>query len=171
MPKKKIAVLLGNDFEDSEFRHPVDSLTNAGHEVEVLGVETGSELVGKQGKEKVTPNARVSDREVGDYDAVLIPGGYSPDHLRTDEGMVSFVKSAFAKGLPIAAICHAPHLLIEADVVRERTITSWPSVKTDLENAGAKWVDREVVVDAPLITSRNPDDLEAFSNALLEQLA
>jgi len=170
MPKKKIAVLLGNDFEDSEFREPVDRLTQAGHEVEVLGVENGRELVGKRRDERVTPSACVADRDAGEYDAVLIPGGYSPDHLRTDEAMVGFVKSAFARGVPIAAICHAPHLLIEADVVRERTMTSWPSVKTDLENAGATWVDREVVVDAPLITSRNPEDLEAFSNALLERL-
>jgi len=111
-----------------------------------------------------------SDRDPDEFDALLIPGGYSPDHLRMDRDVVAFVLDFSATGKPIAAVCHGPQLLIEADLVRGKQVTSWPSVRRDLENAGAVWVDREVVIDDPLITSRKPDDLGAFSDALLSAL-
>ena len=113
----------------------------------------------------------VSSASVDDYDALVLPGGVAnPDALRTDADAVAFVRDFVASGKPVAAICHAPWTLIEADVVSGRTVTSWPSLQTDLRNAGAEWVDEQVVQDGNLITSRNPDDLPAFSSALLEAL-
>jgi len=166
----KIAVLVGPEYEDSELLVPVKRLTEAGHEVEILGVEAGRELVGKKGKTKVQVDAAVADRRPEQYDALLIPGGHSPDHLRTDAGVVDFVKRFGAIGRPIAAICHGPQLLIEADLVRGRRMTAWPSVRTDLRNAGVEVVDEEVVEDGAFITSRKPEDLDAFSRALLDRL-
>lgn len=107
-----------------------------------------------------------------DYDALLLPGGVAnPDQLRTDERAVRFVRAFFEAGKPVAAICHGPWLLVEADVVRGRTVTSWPSLKTDLKNAGARWVDQEVVVDQGLVTSRNPNDIPAFNRKMIEEFA
>jgi protease I len=166
----KIAVLVGPEYEDSELLVPVKRLTEAGHQVELLGTDAGRELVGKRGKSKVQVDAAVKDRRPEDYDAVLIPGGHSPDHLRIDKNMVEFVRRSADAGRPIAAVCHGPQLLIEADLVRGRRMTSWPSVRTDLRNAGAEVVDEEVVEDGPFITSRKPEDLDAFSQALLRRL-
>ena len=166
----RIAMLLDDLFEDAEFRVPYDRLRKAGHEVVVVGKEAGKEVAGKQGKEKVTTERASRDVSVDDFDAVVIPGGYSPDHLRTDIKMVGLTREAFLRGKPLAAVCHAPWMLVEADVADGHTVTSWPSIKTDLINAGARWVDREVVEDGNLITSRNPGDLEAFSDAILRQL-
>lgn len=167
----KVAVLLGPDFEDVEFTHPVAKLREAGHEVEVLGTEAHQALEGKRHEAKVETDAAVSDRRSEDYDALLIPGGYSPDSLRTNEAMVRFVRDFDRLKRPIAAICHGPQLLIEAGVVQGRTLTSWPSVRTDLRNAGAKVVDRELCKDGHLITSRKPDDLDAFTSALLDAVS
>lgn len=167
----KIAVLVAHEYEDSELLVPVKRLTEAGHEVELLGQNAGRELVGKRGKTRVLVDAAVAERRPEQYDAVLIPGGHSPDHLRTDQHMVEFVKGFAAIGRPIAAVCHGPQLLIEADLVRGRRMTAWPSVRTDLRNAGAQVVDADVVQDGAFITSRRPDDLEAFSRALLDRLA
>jgi protease I len=164
----KIAVLLADDFEDSEFRIPYDRLKARGHELTVLGVSAGSEVKGKKGKETVKIEAVARERKASEFAAVVIPGGYSPDHLRMDEGIVSFVKDAARAGKPIAAVCHGPSLLIEADIVRGKSVTSWPSIRTDLKNAGASVVDKQVVSDGGLITSRNPGDLEAFSEAILK---
>lgn len=169
--KAKIAVLLGPDFEDSEFTHPVAKLREAGHEVEVLGTEANQTLEGKRHKAKVATDAAVGERQSEDYDAVLIPGGYSPDKLRTDEQMVRFVRDFDRLKRPIAAICHGPQLLIEANVVKGRTMTSWPSVRTDLRNAGAEVVDRAVCKDGHFITSRRPDDLDEFTTALLSAVS
>lgn len=169
--KAKIAVLLGPDFEDSEFTHPVAKLREAGYEVEVLGTEANQTLEGKRHKAKVDTDAAVGERQSEDYDAVLIPGGYSPDKLRTDEQMVRFVRDFDRLKRPIAAICHGPQLLIEADVVKGRTMTSWPSVRTDLRNAGAEVVDRAVCKDGHFITSRKPDDLDEFTTALLSAVS
>jgi protease I len=167
----KIAVLVGQEYEDSELMVPLKRLTEAGHQVELLGVDAGRELVGKRGKTKVQVDAAVTDRKPEDYDALLIPGGHSPDHLRTDRRVIEFVKGFGTIGRPIAAVCHGPQLLIEADLVRGRRMTAWPSVRTDLRNAGAEVVDEEVVQDGALITSRKPDDLEAFARALIDRLA
>jgi len=167
----RIAFVLGDDFEDSEFRVPYDELRNAGHQIEVLGVKAGESVKGKKGKEEVQIEAAAKDRDAADYDALVIPGGYSPDHLRMDRGVVGFTQKFVRSGKTVAAVCHGPQLLIEADAVEGKTMTSWPSVRTDLLNAGAKWVDREVVVDGSLITSRKPDDLKAFSAAICDKLA
>lgn len=166
----RIAVLLGPDFEDAEFDVPRRVLLEHGHQVDVIGRDTDTELVGKRNDVRHTAEVAVDDADVADYDAVVVPGGYSPDKLRTDGRMVSFLRAADEAALPVAAICHAGSLLIEADVVRGRTMTSWPSIKTDLVNAGAHWVDEEVVTDGRYISSRKPDDLPAFCDALLGAL-
>lgn len=163
-------MLLDDMFEDSEFRVPYDRLREAGHEVVVVGKQANRQVTGKRGKEKVTTEMASADASADQFDAVVIPGGYSPDHLRMDPKMVGLTRETFLRGKPLAAVCHAPWMLVEADVADGRTVTSWPSIKTDLINAGARWVDREVVEDENLITSRKPDDLEAFSKAILRQL-
>src|SRR5262245_14598668 len=165
----KIAVPLAEGFEDAEFAVPFGKLRRAGHDVVVLGRKV-EVLEGKRREATAQVDARPDAVSPTDFDLLLIPGGYSPDHLRTDADMVAFVRRFCALGRPVAAICHGPQLLIEADAVRGRTLTSWPSVRTDLENAGATWVDREVVRDGNLITSRNPDDLDAFCDEVLRAL-
>jgi protease I len=165
-----VAFVLADDFEDSEFRIPYDRLKAAGHQLSVLGARAGQTVHGKKGKESVAIEAPASERKGSDFDALVIPGGYSPDHLRTDHGIVGFVREAAQAGKPLAAVCHGPSLLIEADLVRGKTVTSWPSIRTDLINAGARWVDQQVAEDGQLITSRNPSDLEAFSQAILKRL-
>ena len=166
----RVAVVLAPDFEDPEFTGPRDALEEAGHTVYVIGSEAGAELTGKRGETSVTTDLAVADVEPGSYDALVIPGGYSPDKLRTDDDIVDFVRRLADADVPVAAICHAGSLLIEAQLVKGRRLTSWPSIRTDLRNAGAEWVDEEVVVDGRLITSRNPDDIPAFNAALLDQL-
>ena len=166
----RIAMLLDDMFEDREFRVPYDRLRAAGHEVVIVGKEAGREVKGKQGKERVKTEVASRDVSADRFDAVVIPGGYSPDRLRTDLEMVALTRDTFLAGKPLAAVCHAPWMLVEADVADGRTVTSWPSIRTDLINAGARWIDREVVEDGNLITSRKPDDLEAFSDAILRQL-
>lgn len=166
----KVAFVLADDFEDSEFKVPYDRIREAGHDVTVIGAEAGAQVKGKKGKETFTLDAAPGDVDAGDFDAVVVPGGYSPDKLRTNDGIVSLIRKIAGEDRPIAAICHAGSLLIEADVVDGRRVTSWPSIRTDLENAGAEWEDREVVVDGNIITSRKPDDLDAFTGAILERL-
>ena len=166
----RVAFVLADDFEDAEFKVPYDQLCAAGHEVSVIGKEAGKQVKGKKGKEVFTPNLGPDQASAADFDALVVPGGYSPDKLRTDEGVVKFVKAFFGSDKIVAAICHAGSLLIEADALEGRTVTSWPSIRTDLVNAGADWVDKEVVVDGNLITSRKPDDLPAFCNAILDKL-
>ncbi|NVB78706.1 MAG: type 1 glutamine amidotransferase [Kofleriaceae bacterium] len=167
----RIAFVVGEDFEDSEFKKPYDALREAGHEVEVLGAKAGETMHGKKGTEQVVIAAAAVERDPKSYDVVVIPGGYSPDHLRTDKTVVKFVGDAVRAGKLVAAVCHGPQLLIEADAVEDKKLTSWPSVRTDLLNAGAKWVDKEVVIDGTLITSRKPEDLDAFTAAIQQQLA
>jgi protease I len=166
----KVAFVLADDFEDSEFKVPYDRLREAGHEVTVIGTEQGKTVKGKKGKESFTLDAAVGDVSADDFDALVIPGGFSPDKLRMDDGIVAFTTKVFRSDKPVAAICHAPSLLIENDLVDGRTLTSWPSIRTDLVNAGVEWVDQEVVEDGNLITSRKPDDIPAFCDALLERL-
>lgn len=167
----KIAILVDQMFEDSELRVPLDRLRGAGHEVDLVGLEVGAEVSGKQGKERVRIQRGVRDVSEREYDALVIPGGYSPDRLRMSMDAVRFTRAMALANKPVAAVCHAPWMLIEADVTDDRLVTSWPSVRTDLLNAGARWVDREVVVDGNVITSRKPDDLPAFCDAILRQLA
>ncbi|MBW3556686.1 MAG: type 1 glutamine amidotransferase [Actinobacteria bacterium] len=165
-----VAFVLADDFEDSEFKVPYDRITRAGHQVTVIGSESGKEVRGKKGKESFTLEATPDEVNAADFDALVIPGGYAPDKLRMSPGVVKFVKGMFEGDKPVAAICHAGSLLVEADAVRGRTVTSWPSIRTDLINAGADWVDREVAEDGNLITSRKPDDLDAFVDAILGRL-
>jgi protease I len=167
----RIAFIVASMFEDSELRVPYDRLREAGHEVVLVGAERGEELTGKRGQEKVKADRGIGEVKADEVDALVIPGGYSPDHLRTNMKMVALTRDLFLAGKPVAAICHAGWMLVEADVADGRTVTSWPSIKTDLINAGARWVDREVVEDGNLITSRKPDDLEAFSAAILRQVS
>lgn len=167
----KIAILIDQMFEDSEFRIPYDRLRAAGHEVDVIGLDVNQPAVGKRGKERVPIEKPVEEVSDWDYDALVIPGGYSPDRLRANIDAVRFTREMGLANKPVAAVCHAGWMLIEADLVDNRMVTSWPSIRTDLINAGARWLDREVVVDGNLITSRKPADLEAFSDAILHQLA
>ena len=166
----KIAFILDEMFEDSEFRDPYDRAKEAGHEPIVVGLESGKELEGKKGDETIISDIGISEARADEFAALVIPGGYSPDKIRTNEHMVELTRTIYEQGKPVAAICHAGWMLAEAKIVADKTVTSWPSIKTDLINAGANWVDQEVVEDGNLITSRKPDDLEAFSKALLAQL-
>lgn len=165
-----VAVVVGPEFEDSELEQPCNALREAGHHVTIVGQEAHETLTGKRGNVEVEVDVAAADARAEMFDALLIPGGHSPDNLRIDEDVVGFVKTFVRAGKPIAAVCHGPQLLIEADGVDGRTMTSWPSVRKDLVNAGARWIDEEVVVDGHLVTSRKPDDLPAFSRALLRQL-
>ena len=170
----RIAFLTANEgIESIELADPWDSLEKAGHELQLLAPEAGKvQLFDHLDK----ADTRQADRPVGDasaesYDALVLPGGVAnPDALRMDEDAVSFVREFVESGKPVAAICHAPWMLVEADVVRGRRVASWPSLQTDLRNAGAEWAYEEVVVDGNLITSRKPDDLPAFTDALLTAL-
>lgn len=166
----KVAFIVDEMFEDSELTVPYERVKEAGHEPVIVGLEPGKDLEGKRGEAKVTTEVAAADVSPEDFDALVIPGGYSPDKIRSDQAMVQLTRSTAAAGKPVAAICHAGWMLAEADLVRGKTVTSWPSIKTDLINAGADWVDQEVVEDGNLITSRKPDDLEAFSKALLSQI-
>ncbi|MGH3992182.1 MAG: type 1 glutamine amidotransferase domain-containing protein [Pseudonocardiaceae bacterium] len=164
-----IAFILAGLYEDSEFTEPWQRLQEAGHHTAVIGQQRGAEVKGKKGHSTVTDLA-IAEAQADEFDALVIPGGYSPDKLRVDEDMVAFTRQLVQSGKPVAAICHAGWMLAEADVARNRRVTSVRNIRTDLINAGADWVDEEVVVDGNLITSRTPADLPAFCHALLEQL-
>ncbi len=166
----KIAFIVGDMFEDSEFKVPYDRVKEAGHEPVVIGVEAGKSHEGKKGEETVTAERSAADVDATEFAGLVIPGGYSPDKIRTDAAMVALTREMAGSGKPVAAICHAGWMLAEAGVVRGKTVTSWPSIKTDLVNAGADWIDQEVVEDGNIITSRMPDDLEAFSKAFIGQV-
>ncbi len=172
---RKVAILAADGVERVELEDPRAAVTEAGATVELLSLEAG-EIVAKNGDLEdagTFPVDRlVADASVEDYDALILPGGtVNPDKLRIDEEAVSFVRDFFQSGKPIGAICHGPWTLLEAGVLSGRRVTSFPSIRTDLRNAGAEVVDEEVVVDEGLITSRNPDDLPAFCARLLEEFA
>lgn len=170
----RIAILATDGFEQDELMEPRKALEDAGAKTEIVSPRAGSIKGWKHSNwgEAVSVDKTVADSNASDYDALVLPGGVmNPDKLRTNSEAVNFVAQFVQAGKPIAAICHGPWTLIEADAVRGRTLTSWPSLKTDLKNAGASWVDREVVVDKGIITSRKPDDLPAFNKAILEELA
>ncbi len=172
---KKIAFLVAKEgIERVELTEPWQAVSDAGHQPVLLSPKAGEVQTFDHltASEKQPVDQAVGDASVDDFAALVLPGGVAnPDALRLDSGAVAFVKSFVESGKPVAAICHAPWTLIEADVVRGRTLTSWPSVQTDLRNAGANWVDETVVTDGNLITSRKPDDLPAFDKALLDALA
>ena len=171
---KKIAFLATDMFEEVELTEPWKALENVGAELELVSLEDG-EIQGfdhydKAGSFKV--DKTVEEASASDYDALVLPGGVgNPDTLRTDENAVHFVREFFEQGKPVAAICHGPWTLVEAGVVRGRTLTSFPSIQTDIRNAGGNWVDEEVHVDQGLVTSRKPDDIPAFNKKLIEEFA
>jgi deglycase len=167
----KVAICIAPEYEDSEFDVPFRKLKDAGHQIVIVGMQRGEKVSGKAGRSSVTIDVSAKDVSAEQFDALVIPGGHSPDHLRLDPAMVTLVKDAVSARKVVAAVCHGPQLLIEADVARNRSMTSWPSVRRDLINAGARWSDQEVVEDGNFITSRKPEDLEAFSRALLRRLA
>ena len=171
---KRIAILTASEgIEAVELTQPWDAVTGAGHTAELLSPESGEvQLFNHLDKAETRPVDRtVADASVGDYDALVLPGGVAnPDALRMDDSAVAFVKEFVASGKPVAAICHAPWTLVEAGVLSGKRLTSWPSLQTDIRNAGGEWVDEEVVEDGNLITSRNPDDIPAFNKALLAAL-
>lgn len=172
--RKKITFLVAAEgIERVELTEPWKAVSEAGHQPVLLSPEKGEVQTFDHltAAEKLPVDQTVGEASVDDFAALVLPGGVAnPDALRTDEAAVGFVKAFVESGKPVAAICHAPWTLVEADVVRGRTVTSWPSVQTDLRNAGAEWVDKTVVTDGNLITSRNPDDLPAFNKTLLEAL-
>ena len=165
-----VAFVLADDFEDSEFQVPYDRIRDAGHDVTVVGTEK-DKVTGKKGKVTQTIDATPADVDPEAFDALVVPGGYSPDKLRTDPHVVHFTRAFTSNGKPVAFICHAGSLLIETGALDGKRVTSWPSIKTDLVNAGAQWVDEEVVEDGNLISSRNPGDLDAFTAAILKRLS
>ena len=170
----RVAILATDMFEQVELVEPRKAVEQAGADVELVSLEAG-EIQGFNHYDKADifhVDRAVGDVSADDYDALLLPGGVgNPDTLRMDEDAVRFVRAFFEQGKPVAAICHAPWMLVEADVARGREVTSFASVKTDLKNAGGNWVDREVVVDDGLVTSRSPDDLPAFCAKVVEEFA
>jgi protease I len=170
----RVAILATDGFEQSELTEPRKAFTEAGALTEIVSPKQGR-IRGWNHKEwgqEVAVDQDLRDADPDDYDALLLPGGVmNPDNLRTDPTAVAFVKSFFQAGKPVAAICHGPWTVIEAGAARGHRMTSWPSLKTDIKNAGAEWVDEEVVVDGKLVTSRKPDDLPAFNRSAIELFA
>jgi protease I len=170
----RIAFLATNGVEQSELTRPLKAARDAGAETWILSTTMGSITAWKgDAKGDVFQVQRMTaDADVAEYDALVIPGGTkSPDRLRTDRDAVRLVREFIASGKPVASICHGPWMLVEADAVAGRTLTSWPSLRTDIRNAGGHWVDDEVVVDDGIVTSRNPEDLDAFCEKMLEEIA
>lgn len=171
---KRVLIVATDGFEQSELEGPKKALEDAGIETVVASLKPGS-ITGWKDKnwgDAVAVNMTINEVEAADYDALLLPGGQmNPDILRMEDSVIDLVNDFDDLDKPIAAICHAPWLLVEADIVDGRTVTGWPSIRVDLANAGADVVDEEVVVHGNLITSRNPDDIPAFSKALIEALA
>jgi protease I len=171
---KRVAILATDGFEQVELTEPRKALEEAGAKTEIVSPKSG-EIKGWKFKEwgdSVKVDKTLDQAKAQDYDALLLPGGViNPDHLRMEPKAVQFVKDFVATGRPVAAICHGPWTLVEAGVVKGKTFTSWPSLKTDLKNAGATWVDKEVVTDGQFISSRKPDDIPAFNKTLIAALS
>lgn len=171
---KKIAILATNGFEESELFEPKEALERNGADVYIISPESGKIKGWNHGNwgREIKVDDTVENAFEGDYDALFLPGGViNPDKLRRDAKAVEFVRTFFDNDKFVAAICHGPQLLIEADVVRGRTLTSFSSIKKDLQNAGANWIDSEVVIDNNLVTSRSPEDIKAFNKKIIEELA
>ncbi len=170
LTRKRVAILVEDDFEDRELTGPLETLRAAGVEVSVVGPSAGAEYRGKRGEAVVRADLSAGAARMRDFDALVIPGGYAPDRMRMRHAMVDLARDAMDAGKPVAAICHGPQVLISANVLRGRTLTCWPSIAIDVKNAGGLYVDRPVVEDGNLITSRKPDDVPMFSEAILRAL-
>jgi protease I len=170
---KRIAILATDGFEQAELLEPRKALDEAGAQTEVIAPKSGK-IKGWDGRdwgEEVKVDTTLEDANPNDYDGLVLPGGVmNPDHLRMDASAVNFVRQFVATGRTVGAICHGSWTLLETGALRGRTVTSWPSLKTDLKNGGANWVDGEVVVDGQFVTSRKPDDIPAFNKAVIESL-
>lgn len=171
---KRIAILATEGFEYVELAEPRKALDQAGAKTEIISPKDGK-IKGwnhTDWGDSVAVDVNLKSADPNNYDALMLPGGVmNPDHLRQDRAAVQFVRSFFEAHKPVAAICHGPWMLVEADVVKGRTLTSWPSLQTDIRNAGGKWVDQEVVTDQGLVTSRKPDDIPAFNRKMIEEFA
>ena len=169
---KKVAILVADGFEQVEMTNPREALDAAGAETKIVSLKSG-QIQGMNHMErgdKFDVDLTLDDARPEEFDALMIPGGlYNPDALRSNEGALDFARQFFKAGKPVAAICHGPQVLISADLVRGRKMTSWPAIKVDMRNAGARWVDEEVVVDNGLVSSRKPDDIPAFNNKMIEE--
>jgi protease I len=171
---KRIAFIACDGVEQVELTEPWQAAKDAGATVELISVKPGT-IQGVNGMDKADTfpvDRTFDDARPDEYDALVIPGGVAnPDFMRTDERAVAFVRAFFDSGKTVASICHGPWMLVEADIVRGRTVTSWPSLRTDIRNAGGTWVDEEVHVEKGLVTSRRPDDIPAFNRKLIEEIA
>lgn len=171
---KRIAIIAADMVEQVELVEPRKALEEAGAETELISMESGS-IQGFDHFEKADEHKvdrTIDEADAADYDALMIPGGVgNPDLMRGDKRMVRFTRAFAEAGKPIAAICHGPWMLVEADLVRDRRVTSWPTLRTDIRNAGGEWLDQEVAVDDGLVTSRKPDDIPAFSDKMIEEFA
>lgn len=171
---KKVAILVADGFEQVEMTKPREALQEAGAEISIVSPSSGK-IQGMNHADKgdkFDVDIALADAIPDDFDALMIPGGLmNPDQLRATTEALEFVRHFFDNGKPVAAICHAPWVLIDAGAVRGRTLTSWPAIKTDVRNAGATWVDQEVVVDNGLVTGRKPDDIPAFNKKMIEEFA
>lgn len=171
---RRVAILATDGVEQVELTEPRQALDDAGATTVVVSPKEGKIKGWQHGHwgDEIPVDKALSDASADDFDALLLPGGVmNPDRLRMDKQAVQFVKAFFQAGKPVAAICHGPWLLVEADAVRNRALTSWPSLQTDIRNAGGDWVDREVVADMGLVTSRKPDDIPAFNRKMIEEFA
>ena len=167
---KRIAVLAEEDFEDVELIELIKAMKEAGANVVVIGSGSKPKYRGKRGIVTIKVDAIADRVKIEDFDTIIVPGGYAPDKMRLHQPMIDLVRKAHSSGKLVAAVCHGPQLLISADIVKGRRVTSWPSIAVDLKNAGAEWVDEPVVRDGNLITSRKPADLPKFNKAIIEAL-
>jgi protease I len=168
---KRVAMLVEEGFEDRELVGPLEALRSAGATVVLIGPTAGVEFHGKRGQAVVTSEIAAGSARMKDFDALVIPGGHAPDKMRMRHAMVDLARDAMEAGKPVAAICHGPQVLISADALRGRTLTCWPSIAVDVKNAGGLYVDKPVVEDGNLITSRKPDDVPVFSEAVIRALS
>jgi protease I len=168
---KRVALLVEDEFEDRELTGPLAALRHAGATVTIVGPVAGGEYRGKRGEAVVTAELAAGAAKIDNFDALVIPGGHAPGKMRMRHAMVDLARDAMASGKPVGAICHGAQLLISANALRGRTLTCWPSIAIDVKNAGGRYVDKPVVEDGNLITSRKPDDVPVFSDAIIRALS
>src|SRR5712671_5173217 len=168
---KRVAMLIEDEFEDREVTGPLEALRAAGASVTIVGPVTATSYHGKRGEATIQSELAAGAAKMKDFDALVIPGGHAPDKMRMRHAMVDLARDAMESGKPVAAICHGPQLLISANVLRGRTLTCWPSIAIDVKNAGGLYVDKPVVEDGNLITSRKPDDVPVFNEAIIKALS